>query len=797
MKRIAALLLLACLAADARAFDAFVANDIRVDGLSRISAGTVFSYLPIEKGDRVDRPRAGEAIRALYKTGFFRDVQLSRQGQILVVTVVERPAISKIAIEGNKDIKDEDLLRGLREVGLSEGETFDRLQLDRLTQELTRQYNNRGKYNVTIKPTIKELDRNRVEITIDIVEGKAAKIKHINLVGNSKFTDDDIREDFEQNDSNWLSWYSRDDQYSREKLSGDLEKLQSFYQDRGYVDFNVESTQVAISNDKKEIFITANVREGEIYAISEIKIAGDLILEESELRRLVISAPGETFSRRKLEATAEAMTKVLANIGYAFADVSPVPQLDKENRTVAVTFFVNPGKRVQVRRINFQGNTRTQDEVLRREMRQFEGAWFSQAAIDRSKIRLQRLGFFKTVEIETPRVTGSDDLIDVNVKVEEQSSGAFQFGLGYSQLQGLLTSISVTQRNFLGTGNSIGVTAQNNIIAKTFEVSYFKPYFTDDGLSIGYNVGYRELDQGEANIASYTSDIANGEVIFGVPLTETDTVQLSLGIDRNRLTTIDGLTPNTLIDFLVAELGDRERNPCFDLPDAGGVLPQTCQNPGDNRRWTINTWTAKAFWARDSRNKFFAPTRGAFQRFGAEVAMPGSDLEFYKITYQAARYFPVNSWITLLARGEVNYGDGYGDTDGLPFYENFYAGGTRDVRGFQDNTLGPCDATLLSFGGDCQPLGGAFKTTSSLEMIFPTPFAKRNEDSTQISAFFDVGNVFTDFNAWDAGELRGSVGFSFKWQAPVGPIVVNIAAPLNKKDGDRTETLQFSFGNTF
>jgi len=797
VKRIAALLLLACLAADARAFDAFVANDIRVDGLSRISAGTVFSYLPIEKGDRVDRQRAGEAIRALYKTGFFRDVQLSRQGQILVVTVVERPAISKIAIEGNKDIKDEDLLRGLREVGLSEGETFDRLQLDRLTQELTRQYNNRGKYNVTIKPTIKELDRNRVEITIDIVEGKAAKIKHINLVGNSKFTDDDIREDFEQNDSNWLSWYSRDDQYSREKLSGDLEKLQSFYQDRGYVDFNVESTQVAISSDKKEIFITANVREGEIYAISEIKIAGDLILEESELRRLVISAPGETFSRRKLEATAEAMTKVLANIGYAFADVSPVPQLDKENRTVAVTFFVNPGKRVQVRRINFQGNTRTQDEVLRREMRQFEGAWFSQAAIDRSKIRLQRLGFFKTVEIETPRVTGSDDLIDVNVKVEEQSSGAFQFGLGYSQLQGLLTSISVTQRNFLGTGNSIGVTAQNNIIAKTFEVSYFKPYFTDDGLSIGYNVGYRELDQGEANIASYTSDIANGEVIFGVPLTETDTVQLSLGIDRNRLTTIDGLTPNTLIDFLVAELGDRERNPCLDLPDAGGVLPQTCQNPGDNRRWTINTWTAKAFWARDSRNKFFAPTRGAFQRFGAEVAMPGSDLEFYKITYQAARYFPVNSWITLLARGEVNYGDGYGDTDGLPFYENFYAGGTRDVRGFQDNTLGPCDATLLSFGGDCQPLGGAFKTTSSLEMIFPTPFAKRNEDSTQISAFFDVGNVFTDFNAWDAGELRGSVGFSFKWQAPVGPIVVNIAAPLNKKDGDRTETLQFSFGNTF
>jgi outer membrane protein insertion porin family len=797
VKRIAALLLLACLAAEAHAFDPFVASDIRVDGLSRISAGTVFSYLPIEKGDRVDRQRAGDAIRALYRTGFFRDVQLSRQGEILVISVVERPAISKIEIDGNKDIKDEDLLKGLREIGLSEGETFDRLQLDRLTQELTRQYNNRGKYNVSIKPTIKDLDRNRVEIMIKIVEGKAAKIRHINLVGNSEFDEEEIREEFEQNETNWLSWYSRDDQYSREKLSGDLEKLQSFYQDRGYVDFNVESTQVSISPDKKEIFITANVREGEIYAISDIKLTGDLILEESVLRQLVISKPGETFSRRKLEATADAMAKVLANIGYAFADVSPLPKVDKDKRTVEVTFFVNPGKRVQVRRINFQGNTRTQDEVLRREMRQFEGAWFSQAAIDRSKIRLQRLGFFKTVEIETPRVAGSEDLIDVNVKVEEQSSGAFQFGVGYSQLQGLLTSISVTQRNFLGTGNSVGVTAQNNIIAKTFEVSYFDPYFTDDGLSVGYNLGYREIDQGEANIASYTSDIANGEVIFGVPLTETDTVQLSIGMDRNQLTTVDGLTPDVLIGFLVDELGDRERFPCLDLPDENGIIPDECQNLGSNRRWTINSWTMKAFWARDSRNKFFAPTRGSFQRFGAELAMPGSDLEFYKLTYQAARYWPINSWLTLLTRGEIDYGDGYGDTEGLPFYENFYAGGTRDVRGFEDNTLGPCDDTSTVFSGPCQPLGGSFKTTGSLELIFPTPFAKRNEDSTQISAFLDVGNVFTDFDAWDAGELRASVGVSFKWQAPVGPIVVNIAAPLRKKDDDRTETLQFSFGNTF
>ena len=463
-----------------------------------------------------------------------------------------------------------------------------------------------------------------------------------------------------------------------------------------------------------------------------------------------------------------------------------------------MTFFVNPGKRVQVRRVNFQGNTRTQDEVLRREMRQLEGAWFSQAAIDRSKIRLQRLGFFKTVEIETPRVAGSDDLIDLNVKVEEQSSGAFQFGVGYSQLQGVLTSISVTQRNFLGTGNSIGVTAQNNSIAKTFELSYFDPYFTDDGLSVGYNVGYSELDQGDANIANYTSDSANGEIIFGLPLTETDTLQMSLGVDRNRITTVDGSTPDVLIDFLVEELGDRLRQPCVDQPDDAGNFPPECVERGGFRQWTINTWSLKAFWARDSRNKFFAPTRGAYQRFGAELALPGSDLEYYKLSYQAARYWPVNSWLTLLTRGQIDYGDGYGETSRLPFFKHYYAGGVSgDVRGFQDNTLGPCDSTTLNFRNECSPLGGAFKTVGSLEVVFPTPFAKRNEDSTQISAFLDVGNVFANFDAWKADELRASVGISFKWQAPVGPIVINVSAPLRKKDGDRTETLQFSFGNTF
>ncbi|MCU0869644.1 MAG: outer membrane protein assembly factor BamA [Burkholderiales bacterium] len=797
MKRIAALLVLAGLASKAFAFDPFVVNEIRIDGLSRISAGTVFSYLPLERGDRVDRARAAEAIRALYRTGFFRDVQITRQGDILVVTVAERPSISKIEITGNKDIKDEDLRRGLREVGLSEGETFDRLQLDRLTQELTRQYNNRGKYNVSIKPTIKELERNRVEIVITVVEGKAAKIRHLNIVGNETFSDEDLREDFESGTTNWTSWYSRDDQYSREKLSGDLERVTSYYQDRGYVDFNVESTQVSISPDKREIFLTLNVREGETYTISDLKLTGDLILPAADLERFIIAKPGEIFSRRKLELTSEAISKVLANIGYAFADVTPVPTVDRENRTVAINFFVNPGKRVYVRRVNFQGNTRTQDEVLRRELRQFEGAWFSQAAIDRSKIRLQRLGYFKSVEVETPRVPGSEDQVDVVIKVEEQSSGAFQFGVGYSQLQGVLTSVSVTQRNFLGTGNSVGLTVQNNAIVRRFDFNYFDPYFTDDGISIGYNLSLRELDQSEANIANFTSDVASGQILFGVPLTETDTVTFTLGADRNQITASDGFTPQTLIDQLVRQLGDRRKFPCDD--ETQPANPDDCENFGPFRQWTVNTWRLSAFWARDSRNRFFAPTRGSFQRLGIEAAMPGSDLEYYKLTYDVGRYWPLNDWLTLLTKTELGYGDGYGDTDELPFFENYYAGGvTAGVRGFRDNTLGPCDESVTGFFGlDCQPLGGAFRTVSTAEFIFPTPFTKRNDDSTQLSAFIDVGNVFTDFDAFETGELRASAGLSFKWQAPVGPIVLNLSVPLRREDDDRIERLQFSFGGNF
>ncbi|MEP6881660.1 MAG: outer membrane protein assembly factor BamA, partial [Dokdonella sp.] len=510
MKRIAALLLLAWLSTqNAFAFDSFTVSDIRIDGLSRIAPGTVFTYLPVEKGDVLTPDRAEQAIRALYKTGFFNDISLDRQGDILVVKLTERPSISKVSLRGNKDLKDEELLKGLKGIGLAEGETFDRLKLDSVQQELTRQYYNRGKYNVSVKTAVVNLDRNRVEVAINIAEGKPAQIKHLNIVGNDTFKAKKIREDFQSDTTNWTSWYSKDDQYSREKMSGDLERLSSFYLDRGYVDFAVDSTQVSMSPDKRKMYVVANIKEGEVYTVTDIKLTGDLILKDEDLRKQLSIKAGEIFSRRKVEQSSDAITSMLSNIGYAFAEVNPVPDINRDKREVGLNFQVNPGKRVYVRRIVFKGNLHTEDQVVRREIRQLEGAWYSQAAIDRSKIRLQRLGYFKTVTIDTPRVPGQDDQVDINIALEEQPSGSFTFGVGYSQVQGLITSIALQQNNFFGTGDRIGVTLQRSAYLKTYSLSYFEPYLTDSGIGLGYDISHRELDSGQANIANYLTNSDN------------------------------------------------------------------------------------------------------------------------------------------------------------------------------------------------------------------------------------------------------------------------------------------------
>ena len=518
---------------------AFTISDIRVDGLQRIGAGTVFTYLPLERGDQVDQTRIGEGIRALYRTGFFEDVRMGRQGDILVITVTERPAINRLTLTGNKDIKTEDLMRGLSEIGLAEGDTFDRLALDRVTQELTRQYNNRGKYNVQITPTVSNLDRNRVDVAINVDEGSAAKIRHINIVGNETYDQDVLRENWESGTSNWLSWYRRDDQYSREKLDGDREKLHNFYLDRGHLDFSEDSIEVAISPDRQDMYITAGITEGEVYTISDVEITGDTVLPKEDIEARVFLRDGQIFSRALVELSTDAIIATLSNIGYAFAQVNPIPEVNREERTVKISMQVVPGPRVNVRRVVFRGNTRTSDEVLRREMRQFEGAWYSQAAIDRSRIRLQRLGFFESgsVSVETEPVPGSADEVDVVFNVAETASGSFVFGLGYSQLAGVTTSVQLSQNNFLGRGNRVSIEASRNLYLQRYAFSYVNPYFTDEGLSMGYNLWWREFDNSEFNTAQYSSTSAAGQVFFGVPITEHDSFSLLFGLDRNEIYT--------------------------------------------------------------------------------------------------------------------------------------------------------------------------------------------------------------------------------------------------------------------
>lgn len=773
-----------------QAFDSFRVDSVRIDGLQRISEGTIFNYLPVEVGDTMTSEAAQQAIRALFQTGFFNDISMARQGNTLIVTVDERPAIASIEIDGNKDIETEDLLRGLADIGLAEGEVFNQISLDRVQQELTRQYFSRGKYNVKIKSDITELQRNRVNVFIEVKEGKAAKIKHINIVGNEAFSDEDILDDFESGTSNWLSWYRNDDQYSREKLSGDLEKLRSYYQDRGYVDFAIESTQVSISPDNKNIYITANVREGEIYTVSEIQLTGDLIVEEPVMRPLVNIKTGEIFSRARLEQSTENITNVLANLGYAFANVTPAPELNREDRTVKIILFVDPGKRVYVRRVNFTGNAKTKDEVLRREMRQFEGGWFSQAAVERSRIRLRRLGYFSDVNIETPQVPGTDDQVDIEVTVEETTAGSFSFGLGFSQIQGLIASIAVTQNNFFGTGNRVGLNLSNSRIFKRIDLSYLNPYYTDNGVSRGFRLSYQELDTADANVVSFLSDSGSFAVNFGFPVTEVDRFNFELGFDRTEIQP-STFTAQEIQDELV-ELGIGEfRDIVIGTdPETGEPITQPFLDG-----LPFNIIRGELAWIHDSRNAFFNPTRGSNQRAGIEVALPGSELTYYKIFYRGSKYFPIGRRFALAFNADLGYGDGYGDTEVLPFFEHFYGGGVRSVRGFEDNTLGP-----RTFGDNPdirgQPLGGDLKVTGGMEFIFPTPFGK-DSFGARLAWFLDFGQIYEDFDTFEADELRYSTGLSLQWQAPVGPIIINLVKTLNDKPGDETETIQFSFGNQF
>ncbi len=781
MKRVAALILLSALSANAFAVTPFVVSDIRVEGLHRIAAGTVFSYLPIEKGDTLTNASAQQAIRALYRTGFFSDIELEHQGDILIVKVVERPSIAKLDIRGNKAIKTDDLKKGLKSIGLSEGSTFDRLALDRVSKELIRQYYNRGRYNVSVEPHVTHLANNRVNIDIEIREGQTARIKAINIVGNTVFTDEQIREDFESDTTNWTSWYTKDDQYSREKVSGDLEKLGSYYMDRGYADFGVTSTQVAITPKKRDIYITASIKQGDIYKMSGVHLLGDLILPEKTMRQFVFIHKGDTFDRARIQASAKFMKGTLANIGYAFAEVTPIPKLDKENHTVDLTFYVKPGQRVYVRRITFNGNTRTEDSVLRREMRQLEGSWYSQAAIDRSKTRLKQLGYFKDVKIEHKRVPGTTDQVDLSVTVEEQNAGSLQFGIGYSQYSGTILSASVTQNNFLGTGDKFSLGMQTSRYYQSLNVRYVNPYVTDTGISVGYNLNYSKTDFGNANYANFENSTRAFSMFFGIPLSETDRLTAGLGLESNRVNLYPGLSPESYLNY---------------------------QNAMGHK--TAHSWTFSTSYTHETRNAYWAPTRGGIQSLSLNVALPGSTVQYWKAYYRGNHYWPIGGGFVLYLNGEIGYGDTYGDqtysrTFGpyvagqkldFPFWENYYSGGVRDVRGFQDRSLGPREQS----GGYYypQPVGGAFKVLGTAQVFLPIPGLK-DVRTARVAVFTDVGNVYKDYSSFDASKLRASYGVSLQWQSPMGPLVISYAIPFRTQPGDGhyEERFQFTFGSNF
>ena len=739
--------------------ETFVIEDIRVEGLQRISAGTVFNFLPVKAGDEMTDKDAQSIIRALFKSKYFDDVTVEQDGNVLVIKVSERPAISSIEFTGNKDIDSEDLLKSLREIGFAEGQVYEQAMLERVELELERQYFSRGKYGVNIESEVTPLSQNRVAIRVKMQEGLIATIGGINIVGNTHFDEKELLDEFESSTGSLLSIVTRDNQYSRQKLSADLETLKSFYLDRGYVDFTVESTQVTITDDKKQIFITINITEGEQYKVNEVRLAGDLIVDENELFKLVTINKDAIFSRKQITRSSELLTNRLGNDGYAFANVNAVPEIDRDNREVALTFYIDPGRRAYVRRINITGNSKTRDEVLRREMRQQESSWISTGKVEQSKDRIQRLGYFEDVNVETIPVPGTADQVDLAFDVEEQSSGSLSAGLGFSQSDGLIFSANVTQRNFLGSGKHVNFGFNNSDVNTVYSFGYTDPFATVDGISQGFNAFYRETDADEANIAGFSTDSLGGSVNFGIPISEDNRLSLALGYENTQLNITNGVTVSRYDDFITSE--------------------------GDE----YDTFSVTVGWSRDTKNHALLPTRGRSQSISASVAVPGGSLQYYKLNYIDQWINPLSKNVTLSLGTRLGYGDSYGDTEDFPFFQNFYAGGQKSVRGFKTNTLGLKD--------EDQALGGNLLVTGTAAVTFPLPFMKKTLKQFRLGAFVDVGNVYDQDENFDAGLLRYSTGLSAIWVSPFGPMTVSIAQPFNKQDDDETEIFQFAVGSTF
>jgi outer membrane protein insertion porin family len=769
----------------------FIVEDIRIEGLQRISEGAVFNYLPVSIGDELDRQRIQEAMRAMFATEFFANVELRRDGNTLIISVVERPTIANFEITGNKDIKTEDLMESLSLIGLKRGRILNQSVLDDVERSLTDEYFSQGKYAAVVKAEVQELPDNQVEININIKEGDRARIRQINIVGNTIYDDEDLLEIFQLRTPHWLSFIRQDDRYSREALQGDLESLRSYYMDRGYADFGLDSTQVAISPDKKDIFITINIVEGDLYKISDVKLAGELIVPESALAPYVQVRPGQIFSQRLLTNTEELIQLRLGEEGYAFTDVEPVTELDKETHEVEVTFYVDPKNRVYVRRINFNGADAVNDEVFRREMRQFEGGYLSKNKVDRSRVRLQRLPYIESVEVKNNPVPGTSDLVDVDFNITEGLPGQFGGGLGYSDSQGVLFNANFVHTNFMGTGNRVAAEIQSGRYSKVYSLGFTDPYRTIDGLSRQLSVGYRDITQFTSASSDFSTETISAGATWSYPITEYQRLTFGLSWQRAQL---------FANDFSSQQAQDWVLN--------NGATFQETVNPTLTLFGTeFDTVELVVGWSRDSFNRAFFANRGSRLRATMNIAVPGSDVEYYVASIDYRKYIPLWGRWTLSLNAEAAFGDDIGSTTSLPPYRNFFGGGPGSVRGFRESRLGPKD----SFGN---PYGGNAKFVSQIELIIPLP--EKWSRSARFAAFYDIGNIFStggvrffdrlgDPLSYDVDydNLKSSVGIAAEWLAPLGLFRFSYAFPLNDDAatdrffGDEVERFQFTIGNAF
>ncbi|WP_053980254.1 outer membrane protein assembly factor BamA [Marinagarivorans algicola] len=861
--------------------NSFRIADIQIEGLQRVSPSPVFAALPIQAGDYADAQALASVMQSLFATGFFADIKLLHEGNVLIVRVFERPAISAINLDGNKAIKSEQLEQVMTENGLKQGEILKREVLDGLVRELERQYVSQGRYSAAVEPEIIPKPNNQVEVNINIDEGDVAGIKHINIVGNEKFSDDDLVGLFESKEAGWLSWLTSNNRYAKERLTGDIEKLESFYLDRGYLDFNVVSSQVSLSADKKAIFITLNISEGDVYTVTDIEIAGDPILPEDTIKRMVLLKKGETFAQNLMTNTSEYVTSLLGNAGYTNAEVQGIPEKNTEDKTVKVTFFVDPQKRVYVRRVLFKGNSRTSDEVLRREMRQMESASASNARIEQGKVRLERLGFFKGVTVENIPVPGTEDQVDVQYTVEEQHSDSISASLGYSQGYGATIGANLAVNNWLGTGKQVGINVNYSKYQTVYSFSYTDPYFTPDGVSRGISVYYQTRDNATIGAADYGTNAYGVNLTFGYPVTEVQRVNFGVGLSHLEIVPGRFALQEIRSSFRQLDLDQypyvyvrNEDLPSPSDPDGDGIIDSYSLptdfvtesmlvnhvEPGfvDLYGDKFDTASANLSWVRSTLNRGILATRGNFQSVSLEMTAPGSDLQYYKVEMKGQYFQPLTRHFTLRFKGNVGYGDGYGEMKRLPFFENFYAGGFGSVRGFERSSLGPrqasqvtylegfsdynaididndgiadnvrgsgsvpvlCSTTERTGSTECsenqlalnvinnyrrsRSIGGNLLVEMSTELIFPLPFID-DQRSMQIAAFVDAGNVFdtncgryqADCFGYDITKLSAAYGLGMTWISPMGPLTFSISKPFQQNEFDEREAFQFSFGSGF